>query len=322
MTYTIGDRRISLDSNDLPPETLKLILSHPKLFKYCLNNASYRFLMDLKKIIHLYGDVLTIYSTLLYKVPKYDDVTNFTSSTKTRVLKLEDLFNNLLGEYQQNSVKPRENWDDKSYDKDTRKVCKLCVELSRDVFKQVISCLNMIEVFFLKFDNLKKLLIPFLLLQAEDIHRLLDKLCDWFSVATIADDLEKIKSGVDAESFDDSIIMQQLKKIERITTGIERELVVLNAAFKTYNHSLQLYTLILLGKAILKRDIDEQQCQIIRRREVCFQAAEHVVNIPLHQDQMTSIPSAQLARYFTIAAVVLVSLISIVIYRLFKVLAW
>ncbi|CAH2351570.1 hypothetical protein CLIB1423_04S01024 [[Candida] railenensis] len=319
MTYTIGDRRISIEADHLPPETFELILSHPTLFKYCLNNVSYTCLIDLKKIIHLYGDVLTIYSTLLCKIPKYDDVTNFASRTQMRVLQLENSFNNLLGDYNSNNnLNFKESWDDKSYEKETRRACLLCIQSAKEVFAQVISCLNCIEVFFSTFDNLKKLLIPYLLGQAEEIHASLDKLSDWFSVVTIADDVVKIRSYKN----DDSIILQQLKKIERITSGIERESGIFNVTFKTFDQSLKSYTAILLGRAILKRDIGEEQCQIIRRREVCFQAAEHVVNIPLHQDQLHSFSGTQIAKYAMIGSVVVFLLVSIVVYRLLKVLVW
>ena len=133
MTYTVGDRRISIESDELNESEKDLILAHLKLFKYCLNNASYKFLISLKKIVHLYSDIITIYSTLLRKVPNYDDITLMTNRTRLNLLKLEDDFNKLLGDKCQGDHTKKGQWEDKSYEVDVKRICLLCVEFLQGV---------------------------------------------------------------------------------------------------------------------------------------------------------------------------------------------
>ncbi|CUM46960.1 uncharacterized protein AC631_02927 [Debaryomyces fabryi] len=313
MTYTVGDRRISIDKDELDASEKDLILAHLKLFKYCLNNASYKFLMSLKKIVHLYSDIITIYSTLLRKVPNYDDITLMTNRTRLNLLKLEDDFNRLLGDKLQGDSTKKGNWEDKSYELEVKRICLLCVESLNEIFELINKNLNCIDVFFNTFDNLKKLLIPFLSSQTKSIQKLMVKALYLFKLTTIVDEVSSIKELTPT-------IIKQLRKIEKITGGIERELIILDTAFVTFDPSLQQYTSILLGKAILKRDIDDSDCQIIKRREVCFQAAEHVVSIPLTEDQSSNLTMKHLVKYIVYVCILLAVVLSLMLYRIAKVI--
>ena len=319
MTYTLGDRRITLEAPD------PLLVAHPTLLKHCLNDASLRLLTHLKWLVHLYCDTLVIYRTLLSKVPKYDDVTLLAANTLALMLDFEALLNRVLGDFDGADAAPPAralaayrrgvDWTRRNYNRDVRRLCLLCVQLARERFALVVRCLNCVEVFFEQFDNLKKLLIPFLLAQALEIEALLARLCGWYLQATVVDD-PPVRPATSAAG-DAAAAMHALRAAERVTSGVERELVVFSAAFTTFDHLLQLYTAILLGRAILKRDIGERQCRIFERREVCSQAAEHVVNIPLHQDRSAH---AQLARYLAVATFVGLALVAVVAYRLMEVL--
>lgn len=313
MTYTVGDRRICIDKEDLDESDKQLVLAHLKLFKYCLNNASYKFLINLKKIVHLYGDIITIYSTLLRKVPNYDDITLMTNRTRLNLLKLEEDFNKVFGNKCHGDITKKGNWEDKNYELEIKKMCLLCLESLNEVFELIIKNLNCIDVFFNSFDNLKKLLIPFLLSQTKSIQKLTVKALYLFKLTTIADEVTSIKELTPA-------VIKQLRKIEKITSGIERELIILDTAFVTFDPSLQQYTSILLGKAILKRDIDESDCQIIKRRDVCFQAAEHVVSIPLTEEQSSNLSMQHLVKYALYIGILIALLMCVICYRIIKVM--
>ena len=64
----------------------------------------------------------------------------------------------------------------------------------------------------------------------------------------------------------------------------------------------------------------QRDCQIIKRREVCYQAAEHVVSIPLTEEQTSTLLMVQLMKYFSYLVLFLVGLFSLMLYRLLKVL--
>lgn len=342
MTYTIGDRKISIDEDHLSESDKQLILSHLKLFKYCLNQISFKFLINLKNIIHLYSDIITIYASLLRKIPNYDDITLMTNRTKLNLLKLEEDFDKLFGSntisnndyiyYHQNSNSNRNlnlnsqsqinlneneilkklNWQEKNYEFEVKKLSILFLQCCNETFELIIKNLNCIEIFFNNFNNLKKLLIPFLLNQTQSIQKSLIKSLYLFKLTTITDDLISIKSL-------NPTILKQLKKIEKITSGIEKESIILKTAFMTFDPSLQQYTSILLGKAILKREINDSDCQIIKRRNICFQATEHVVSIPLTEDQNSN-SMKQFTDYITYAIVVLVIILLFVFMRLSEIL--
>lgn len=310
MPYTIGHRRVTLDSVLLLESDKELILRHRKVFRYCLNNAAYRFFINLKKIIHLYGDIITIYSTLLRKVPNYDDITKMTNKCKLALLRLEEDFNAIFGEETRIAVSGRQ-WQDKSYEA-VQRVAILLTNSTIKAFEYVIKNLNCIEIFFKHYSNLKKLLIPYLGEQTESIMKSLQKSSSLFHYVTIIDQLPEIDELTETT-------IKQLKKIEKITSGVEKETIILDRAFIAFDPSLKQYTSILLGKAILKQDVALSSCELIKRREVCFQAAEHVVSIPLTEEQQAS-PIKDFSAYIMYSVMFLIVLIGVIIYRLFKVL--
>lgn len=312
MTYTIGDRRITLD-DDLSQEERQLVLAHSKLFKYCLNNAAYKFLINVKKIIHLYSDIITIYSTLLRKIPNYDDVTMMTNKVKLNLIRLEDDLNRVFGDDIAGTMAKKGNWEEKHYSNNIRLLALLILDSCMESFDAIIKNLNCIDIFFNNFNNLRKLLIPYLTSQTKSIAKSLGKAHYLFKLTTITDDIVNITELTPP-------IIKQLRKVEKITSGIERESLILETAFAAFDPSLQQYTSILLGRAILKRTIDERECQIIKRREVCFRAAEHVGSIPLTEDQSSNFSMDYLTRYLSYVVLVLVALISVIVYRLVKVL--
>lgn len=311
MTYTIGDRRITLD-DELSPHDRQLVLAHSKLFKYCLNNAAYKFLINVKKIIHLYSDIITIYLTLLRKIPDYDDVTLMTNKVKLNLIRLEDDLNRVFGDAITGSPAKKGNWEDKHYASNVRQLAMLILDLCIEAFDAIVKNLNCIDLFFNNFNNLRKLLIPYLTNQTKSVAKSLAKAHYLFKLTTITDEIASISELT-------APVIKQLRKIEKITSGIEREALILETAFAAFDPSLQQYTSILLGRAILKRTIDERECQIIKRREVCFRAAEHVGSIPLTEDQATLSSMDYLAQYLSYVVLVLVALISVILYRLIKV---
>ncbi|KAK6465395.1 hypothetical protein DFJ63DRAFT_20486 [Scheffersomyces coipomensis] len=317
MTYTIGDRKITLRDN-LSQADIHLLLAHSKLFKYCLNNATFKFLINLKKLVHLYADIITIYSTLLKKIPNYDDITLMAYKAKLNVLKLEGDYNELFGEdtsnnFNANPFKLASNWEEKNYENNIKKFTILMLDSTIETFDIMFKTLRCIDVFFCNFNNLKKLLIPYLLSQTTSISKSLQKAQYLYHLTTITDDMGTI-SEITAP------ILKQLRKIEKITSGIERESSILEYAFLTFNPSLEQYTSILLGKAILKREVPPNQCQLIKRRDVCLQAAEHVVSIPLTEDTTNNSTYEYLRKYLSYGVMLLVALIALFCYRLIHVI--
>lgn len=271
MTYLIGDKAFTISGTSVSPEEELLIRTNPHLFKLCLNVATRRYLLSLKKIVHLYADVLTIYSTLLLKIVNYDDITSMTYKTKLQMVRLEDDLNEIFGKNVDPSI---DGWEAQKYEGLVKTLGVLIATAASEAFSATFKTLNCLELFFQAFDNLKKLLIPSLLVYTPIIQRLLSGVHFLFGLTTIANDIPRL------HEFTPTVV-RQLSKIDSITSGFEREARGLNAIFTILDTSLLQYTGILLGKAILKRDIVQLECQIIRRRDVCFQAAEHVVSIPL-----------------------------------------
>lgn len=301
MPYLIGDRKISLKGRLLTEEEQQLIQAHPQMIKHCLNYTTHKYLLGIKKVIHLYCDIITIYSTLLSKIPNYDDVTVMTNKTKANLTRLEEDLNQIFGKDLQAVT---DGWEERHYERLVKPLAILILKSCNESFDIIYKNLNCIDVFFLTFDNLKKLLVPCLLSHTQIIQKLITGAIFLFGLTTIADELHVIKEL-------DSTTIEQLIKIDSITSGIEREHNLLEMILTTINPSLQQYTSILLGKAILKRDVDDAECQIIRRRDVCFQAAEHVVSIPLtsEQNEGFSVSSIPLFVFYGLFAITMFALI-------------
>ena len=319
MPYIIGDRKIKLDSS-ITESDEQLLLSHANIFRCCLNNALFQYCIDLKKTVHLYLDIIVIYATLLRKVPNYDDITIMANKCKLNMLKLEDDFNELFGNDVNASLhqygKLCSNWEDKSYSNSIKPSSMLIIDSTLESFEIMVKTLSCIDLFFQSFNNLKKLLIPFLLEQTKSIVLSLSKIKQFLALDIPVDLLAKGALGSETSVF------ETMKRIEKVTTGIERESLILETAFLTFNGSLKHYTSILLGRAILKREIDPRDCELFTRRGICYQAAENVVAIPLTEESLNNSnnPMDYLNKYLSYIVILLVVLISIVFYRLFKVL--
>lgn len=271
MTYLIGDRTVSLNGYTISTEDEQLLRANPHAIKLCLNVAARKYLLALKKIVHLYADILTIYSTLLLKIVNYDDITSMTYKTKLAMVRLEDDVNAIFGR----SVEPPvDGWEAQPYEGLVKTLGALVIDAATESFSATYRTLNCMELFFLAFDNLKKLLIPNLLVYTPIVQRSLACAHFLFGLLTVANNVARYHEMTPAT-------VRQILKIDSITSGFEREAKGLGAIYTILNTSLAQYTSILLGRAILKREIVASECQIIRRREVCFQAAEHVVSIPL-----------------------------------------
>lgn len=309
MTYLIGNRSISFSNDTLSEEDQKVIRAHPKLFKICLNSTAHRFLLSLKRIIHLYTDIITIYSTLLFKIPNYDDITSMTNKTKLQITRLEEDLNGLLG---REPLSESEGWENKNYEAAVKRIALIVLGDCSNTFELVSKNLNCIDIFFGTFDNLRKLLIPGLLSYTKIIQKVISDATSLFGLTTILSEISKIGSL-------SPVITKQLAKIDILTSGIERETKLLNLSFSTIDPSLQQYTNLLLGKAVLKRDISNADCQLLKRRAICFQAAEHVVSIPLSGMQNTGLSMQHITKqvFYIVSAILLVFVA--VIYRLYNV---
>ena len=271
MKYLIGDRTITISGTALSLLDEQLIRANPHIFKLCLNVAARKFLLALKRIVHLYADVLTIYSTLLQKVVDYDDITSMTYKAKLLMVRLEDDLNAIFGRAVD---PPPDGWEQQLYEYLVKALVALVVEAAVASFASAHRALNCLELFFLAFDNLKKLLIPSLLRYTPVFQQLLACAVFLLNLSTAADNVGRM------EVYTPSVI-RHIAAMDSITGGFEREAKGLNALYSILNTSLTQYTGILLGKAILKGEVLPAECLIIRRREVCFHAAEHVVSIPL-----------------------------------------
>lgn len=310
MTYLIGDRAVTITGTTMTMDQELLVRSKPHLFKLCLNIATRKYLLSLKKIVHLYTDIFTIYSTLLIKIANYDDITSMTYKTKMQMVRLEDDLNEIFGR----SVEPPiDGWESQRYEGLVKELAVLVVESASEAFSSAFRTLNCLELFFQAFDNLKKLLIPSLLIYTPIIQRLLAGVKFLFGLTTIANDIPRL------EEFTPTVV-RQLSKIDSITSGFEREAKGLATIFSIQDNSLSQYTSILLGKAILKREIVSSECQIIRRREVCYQAAEHVVSIPLSSETPKLLyvqPFEKHLFYFLSAILIMIVAVTYRLYTIF-----
>lgn len=310
MTYYLANTPIRLASEELSDETKQAILSHPLMFRVCLNLTLYNYITMVKKVTHLMCDVLNVYATLLEKIPHYDDITDLTRSNKVAMTKLEEHLNRVFGE---KIDVTNMGWEEFHYEEQVKAISKVIIEACLVGFSTMYNCFNCIDVFFLSFDNLKKLLIPCLLPNTIIVRKLLVSVKSYLNFEVAVDEVATMTSF-------DVFKHSQLAKIETITIGLEREARLLSMAFKTLDQALTQYTSILLGKAILKRDIEISCCQLIRRRDICSQAAEQVVSIPLTGEQYNSHSLHNIKQYLFCGISLAAIVVGIVSYRIYKLL--
>ncbi|KAI5960425.1 uncharacterized protein KGF55_004717 [Candida pseudojiufengensis] len=236
-----------------------------------------------------------------------------------------------------------QNFENQNYEHVIKPSTKLIIKTSLAIFDQLNKNLLCIELFFSSYSNLKKLLVPFLKEQTQSLIINLKTIEGLLSCELIVDKMPttKIQEKKDDGSVEASIqskrinLINNLMEIERVTSGFEKESLKLKTAFFTFNTSLIQYTSLLLGKAILKRHVDQEQCEIIKRREICYQASEHVVSIPLTEDNKNIIDNTgnnynhlnqnqnsmkSFGKILTYILMILMFLIVLVGYRLIKLL--
>ncbi|OBA23475.1 hypothetical protein METBIDRAFT_36917 [Metschnikowia bicuspidata var. bicuspidata NRRL YB-4993] len=309
MTYLIGDRRISLSGPPLSAEEQRVVRAHPRLFQACLNASAHRYLLSSKQIVHLYTDIVTIYSTLLLKIAHYDDVRAMAAKTRAALARLETDLGSVLGRPVHG---PGVGWELLPYEAVVKKGALVVLQACGAAFAAVHRTLCCIDVFFGAFDNLKKLLVPCLATHTRMVQKLLGGAAGLLRLQTIVDQIGMLPELTPS-------VAKQLQKIAAITGGLEREARLLDMVFAAVNPSLLLYTAVLLGRAILKRDVAARSCQIVARRDVCYQAAEHVVSIPLSGSPAPSLYMYESTRHvlYFFSAVLVVVLA--VLFRLYNV---
>ncbi|CAH6723656.1 hypothetical protein CLIB1444_18S00430 [[Candida] jaroonii] len=309
MTYSIAGHEIRLDKV-INHDDEEMILRYKEIFKICLNDSNLKLLISVKKLVHLYSDIIMIYSTLLNKIPNYEDIRLMTLNVKKDSILVENKFNEIFSKSinEVDIFSKKMSWQTKKYESIIKPLTKQLLELTLTFFEKFFKTLTCIQLFFESFNNLKKLLIPFLVDQTHRVIDSLKKSIFFVNFPTITDNLDSITELTPT-------ILKQLKKIEKITKGIGKETTILNEAFKRFEPTLQQYTQILLGKAILKRSISDEDCKIINRRDICYQAAEHVVSIPLTEEQKFQFFS----KYIIIVILVLMLLVVTTIFRFFRV---
>lgn len=309
MTYIIADRVVTFNNSTLGPEEEALVRAHPDLFRACLNSTVHGYVLSMKKVVHLYADIMTIYSTLLLKIPNYDDITRMATVSGLHLQHLEEDLNFVFGK---SVTGLNEGWEHIKYEQIVKPAVLLMVRRFNEVFEHVLKTLKCIDLFFLAFDNLRKLLIPSLLNHTRMVQKLTKGVLYFVGLTTIVDELADVTNYAS--------VVKQLTKIDSITCGIKREAKLLDMVFCTVDTLLHQYTNVLLGRAILKREVEDHECRIIKRRDVCFQAAEHVVSIPLTGDHVTAILMLLFSRYvfYLVSAVLLV--VALMLYRLYAVI--
>ncbi|GEQ69703.1 hypothetical protein JCM33374_g3377 [Metschnikowia sp. JCM 33374] len=206
MTYLIGDKSISLNDSTLTAAEEDLIRAHPEVF-----------------------------STLISKIPHYEDLRLLTTKSRVGLTRLEADFNTVFGS---EVDVPSDGWEQKNYETMVKKMALVVLQSCADTF-DLVAHTDGAET-----GGGSRVFFP------PSHHRQPDR-----HVARVY-----------------SSVVKQLAKIDTITRGIERESKLLDMVFGSVNPSLKQYTAILLGKAILKRHIPENDCRLIHRREVCFQA--------------------------------------------------
>lgn len=307
MTYRIGDRVISFDNGSILPEDIILLGKRPEILCMCVNDATKRLLLVVKKLVHLFTDIITIYNTLLMKVPNFDDVTMMTSKTRHSLSSLETDLNRVFGG---EGKKLNNEWERMEFEGKVKLLGQMVLRSFNEVLQLVRNNLNCIIVFFTQFDNLKKLLIPCLMSHTQMIQKLTSS--SLF--------LLQLKMEIGTNSIKDSessVLEKQIKKVHAITEGLERESKLLEMIFGTLDLSLQQYTNLLIGKAILKRAVSEKDCQLISRRSMCYQAVENVLSIPMTGSHGYSLLYDLATRHVFYFASIFVLIISLLIYKFY-----
>lgn len=249
-------------------EEYELMRTNPAVFRMCLNAAAAQYFSSLKRIVHLYCDIITIYSTLLEKIPDYDDVTRMARRACASMARVEEDFNRLFPALE------TAQWEALSYNETVRPGAVVVLRAAHEAIDAVGRALNCIDVFFSAFGNLRKLLLPSLLAYTLMVQKLVSTSLFLFRSELVADDEARIAAA-------DEKVFRLLHRLDAVYSGILRERRLMDVIFATMDPLLQQYTGVLLGLAFLKRKVDAAECQTVRRRHVCFQAAEHVVSIPL-----------------------------------------
>lgn len=309
MTYRVGDVLVSLDE-DLTPETVSLLSAHPYLFRVCLNSQVKCWLTNAKRAVHLFCDVIVIYATLLHKIPHYDDITTMAERNKGTLARLEFDFNMIFGGTMEGS---HSGWERLVYEETVKPAAILITRSFYEGMEELSKCCTCVEIFFLQFDNLKKLLVPCLMMNARMVLRLIRKTTFLLELSTVVDDTASI-------ALHPNEIREELIKIEHITDGIRRELCALRTVFSSLDSSLQCYTEVLLGKLILKRQVADLECVIVRRRDLCYQAAEHVLSIPLNGEHQKSFSVMNTKKHLIYLVSLMFAIILVILYRIYKII--
>lgn len=350
--YFVADEVINLQRMD--EKSIHLTKKRPEIFSICLNSATQRMVVAVKKVVHVMSDVLTIYATLLDKVPHYDDITELAKNNKKTLVEIENQLNLILG----NRPDPSPTgWEHHSFDTQVRPISLLILQSCSDAFATMSRCFRCIDMLFSSFDNLKKLLVPCLLantalvrrlvetavtdletvgLKVDHIRGIAEDMVQWDvngSASGVNDETDIHSTGVNDErdihspsgvNFVNSTnstnsTNSDLKKISRITGRIDREARLLAVASATLDHSLVQYTNILLGRAILKRDVAPEECLLVVRRDICAQAAEHVVSIPLTTDTSTPFTMTAVPRYLFYGFSAAIVFVAVVFWRIWRI---
>lgn len=306
MTYSIGPHRIDVDN--ISTEDWEVLCQYPEAVTKLLKTLAYMYITKLNRIVQLYLDAIVIYRTLILKIPHFDQIDNATNKTRQALSRLETDLQVLLDAGDG-------LWQDRPYH-EVSEISRLCCHSAASVFKLVVDNLTIISQFFTPFTNLEKLLIPYAHLMAPEVARLFATLQELYSVSLpIVDELPLLLVG--PHILED--VFDGLSVIDHLNGRIQRECKYLETAFQLVDNLFVRYSQVILGKGILRRDLDVADCQLVRRREVCHLAAEQVVLIPLSEqsNQTMALWDNQMMGYvvMAMAAVVLVAL-----YRIYKVL--
>lgn len=307
MTYRAGLKLVSLGGS-FTPEAITIIKARPEMFLICLNHNVREWLLNAKQIIHVLCDAVTIYATLLNKVPQFDDITAMADKNKANMSRLEYDINKIF-------TRPLSiwEWENSSYEEGVKTFASIVLRTIYEAVEELRKCIVCVELFFLQFDNLRKLIVPCLMINVKVILRLLKNTSFLLGTKTIVDRKDEIRRDPLKKRAD-------LIRIEDITDGLRRELRVLETVFLTLDSSLKSYTDILLGKLILKRNIDNDERESIKRRTICYQAAEHVLSIPLTGEQHSRLSVSDIRKQLLYFTSLILAFMVFVLYRFYKII--